>query len=245
MAENLDARHDGRLEALNLRRHRHVLQDAVYAVTNPELRLERLKVNVRGPQLDRVPQHLVDEADDRGVLSRAVQVGVLFAVLIHHRKRRILPQGAQRVCPHAQPLLHLPLDGFARSQHRFEGQTGHGLERIQPLGCEQPAGRHFHAAVDAPQRQQLLLQQEPRGKQREKLAIRLDILQRRVSQIIFLRQPPEHVRLLLQRLLCPGLALPHQYRRIRRRQLLARYHLVEQRLQRAVLCANLAHSGNG
>ena len=160
--------------------------------------LERFEVDVRRPQLDRVAQHLVDEADDRGVLRRAVQVGVLLAVLIHHRKRRILPQRPQRVGPHAQPLLHLPLDGFARSQHRLEVQAGHGLERIQPLGGEQPAGGHFHAAVDSPQRQQLLLQQEPRGKQRQKLAIQLDILQRRVSEIIFLRQPPQHVRLLRQ-----------------------------------------------
>ena len=84
VAENLDARHDGRLEALDLRRHRHVLQHAVNAVADAELVLERLEVDVRGPQLDRVPQDLVDEADDRGVLGRAVQVGVLLAVLIHH-----------------------------------------------------------------------------------------------------------------------------------------------------------------
>jgi hypothetical protein len=54
VAENLDARNDGRLEALDLRRHRHFLQHAVDAVADAELVLERFEVNVRGAQFDGV-----------------------------------------------------------------------------------------------------------------------------------------------------------------------------------------------
>ena len=58
MAQNLDARNDGRLESLDLRRHRYFLQDAVNPVTDAELLLERLQVDVRGAQLDRVASKL-------------------------------------------------------------------------------------------------------------------------------------------------------------------------------------------
>ena len=102
-----------------------------------------------------------------------------------------------RVRADAEALLHLALDGLARRQHRLEAQAGHGLERIQALRGEQAAGGHFHAAVDAPQRQQFFLQQDPRGKQREELPVRLDVVQRRVSEVVFLRQPAQHVLLRL------------------------------------------------
>ena len=54
VAENLDARNDRRLKALDLRRHRHLLQHAVDAVADAQLVFERLEVNVGGAQLDGV-----------------------------------------------------------------------------------------------------------------------------------------------------------------------------------------------
>ena len=80
MAENLDARNDGRLKALELCRDRHFLQHAVNPVTDAELILEGFEVNVRGAQLDGIAQDLVHEPDDRGVLGRVVEVAVLFVV---------------------------------------------------------------------------------------------------------------------------------------------------------------------
>ncbi len=156
VAENLDPGNNRRLEPLDLRRHRHVLQHAVNPVANAELLLERLQMDVRSPQLDRIPQHLVDEADDGRLLRGGVQVGVLLVALIHHHEGRFLVQRAQRIRAHPQPLFHFPLDGFTGGQHRLERQPGQGLERIQPLRCEQAAGGHFHGAIAAPQRQQPL-----------------------------------------------------------------------------------------
>ena len=195
VAENLDARNDGRLKALDLRRHRHVLQHAVNAVADAEFVLERFEVNVRGAQLDGVAQHLVDEADDRGVFRRAVEVGVLVAVLVHDLERRLLVQRVDGVRADAEALLHLALDGFAGREHGLEAQARHRLERVQPLGREQPAGGDLDVPVDAAQRKQFLLQQHARGEQREQLLVRLDVLERRVGQVVFLRQPAEHVLL--------------------------------------------------
>ena len=230
VAENLHARHDGRLEPLDLGRHRHVLQHAVNAVADAEFVLERLEVDVRGAQLDGVAQHLVDEADDGGVLGCGVQVGVLLAMVLHDLKGAVLAQGAQSIRAHAQALLHLALDGFAGRQHRLEGQAGHGLERIQALGGEEPAGGHFDGAVDAAQRQQLFLEEEAGGEQREELAVRLDVLEGGVGQAILLGQPAQHIGFPLQRVLGLGCAGAQQHLRVGRGELLGGDHLVEQRL---------------
>jgi hypothetical protein len=77
VAEDFDAGHDRRLEALDLGRHRHLLQHAVDAVPDAQFVLERFEVDVGGAQLDRILQDLVDEADDRGVLGGIVEVVVL------------------------------------------------------------------------------------------------------------------------------------------------------------------------
>ena len=116
-----------------------------------------------------------------------------------------------RVRADAQALLHLALDGLAGRQHRLEVQARQRLERIQPLRGKQAAGGHFHRAVHAPQRQQFFLEQDARGEQREQLAVRLDVLQRRVGQAVFLRpatggRPPRSVAPFwpLARLAAPG-----------------------------------------
>ena len=86
---------------------------------------------------------------------------------------------------------------------------------------------------------------DSRGEQGDELAIQVNVLQRRVSEIVFLRQPAEHVRLSLKRRQRSGLALPQQYRRVGRRQLLGRNHLVEQRLNRPILDYALTHDWYG
>ncbi len=78
MAQNLDARNDGRLKLFQLRRHGHFLQLAVNAVADAEFVLERFEMDVGGAQLDGVLQNLVDEADDGRLVLRAfIEIGVL------------------------------------------------------------------------------------------------------------------------------------------------------------------------
>ena len=195
MAQNLDARNDGRLKALQLRRHRNVLQHAVNAVADAKFIFERFEVNVRRAQFDGVLQHLVDEADDGGFVFRGrVEVGVL-GVFVNDFKAFFLVERADGVGADAEALFHFALDGFAGGEHRLEVQAGQGFQRVESLRGEQPAGGDFHGAVDALEREQFLLQQNARGEQREQLAIRLDVVQRGVSQAVFLGQPAQDVLL--------------------------------------------------
>src|SRR5262249_22677573 len=74
---DLQAADDGRLEAIDLRRHRLGLHHAVDAVADGDAVGLRLDVNVAGPQLDRFQQDFVDQANDRGFLGHLRQLGAV------------------------------------------------------------------------------------------------------------------------------------------------------------------------
>ena len=95
-------------------------------------------------------------------------------------------------------------------EDRLEIQAGHRLQRVEPLRGKEPAGGHFHRAVDALEREQFLLQQKARGKKRKQLAVRLHVIERRVSQAVFLRQPAQDVFLALTRAIFRGPKNPRQ-----------------------------------
>ena len=67
---DFQARDDGRLQHAQLRRHRDFVQDAVDAVTNAQIVLQRLDVNIRGALDDRFADDLVDELDDATLPDR-------------------------------------------------------------------------------------------------------------------------------------------------------------------------------
>src|SRR5260370_38356204 len=120
MAEDLDARHDGGLKTLELRGYGNVLQDAVDAVANSKLVLERLQMNVRRAQFNRVAQHLVHEPNDGGfVFRRRVEVRVVAAI-VNPLESLFFIERADRVRANAETLLHFPLNGFGGSEDRFE-----------------------------------------------------------------------------------------------------------------------------
>ena len=155
-------------------------------------------MNVRGAQLNGVLQHLVDEPYDRRVFGGAVQIRV-FLVFVNDLKRRFFVQRVDRVRADAESFLHLAFDGLGGSENGLEPEARHGFERVQPLGCEEAAGRDFDSAVGPSQGKQLFLEQNAGGKQGKKLAIRFDFLQRRVGHVIFLRQPSEDIFLGFER----------------------------------------------
>ena len=98
VAQNFDARNDGRLKALELRGHGNVLQLAVNAVADAEFVLERFEMDVRRAQFDGVLQNLVDEADDGRLVFRGlVEVGVL-GVFVNDLES-LFPRRACRWCP--------------------------------------------------------------------------------------------------------------------------------------------------
>ncbi len=119
LLRDLDARNDRRLEALDLRGHRHFLQQAVDAVADAQLVLERLDVNVRRAQRNRVAEHLVDEADDRRVLRRLVEIAVVLAIIGDDLEAFLLLEQVQRVGADAEMLFDLALQRLARREDRL------------------------------------------------------------------------------------------------------------------------------
>ena len=83
--------------------------------------------------------------------------------------------------------------GVAKVENRLQIQARQRFQRVQSLRRKKAARGHFHRAVGALERKQFFLQQNARGKQREKLAIRLEIFQGRISEAVFGGQPAENV----------------------------------------------------
>ena len=124
-------------------------------------------MDVRGAQFNGVLQHLIDEADDGGVVFGTGVEVVILGIFIHHRDGFFLVEGADGVSADAEALLHLALHGFGGGQHRLEIQAGEGFQGVKALGGKQAAGGDFHAAVDPLQGEDFLLQQNAGGKERE------------------------------------------------------------------------------
>ena len=58
------------------------MDHTVHAVAHVQTIVKRLEVDVGRPEPDRIPQHLVDEADDRRVLGGLVEVRVVGAAAV-------------------------------------------------------------------------------------------------------------------------------------------------------------------
>ena len=78
---HFQARDDGRLQQAQLRRHRDFVEDAVDAVANAQIVLERLDVDVGRALVDRFANDLVDKFHDGRVGIVGVQVGARLDVL--------------------------------------------------------------------------------------------------------------------------------------------------------------------
>src|ERR1700683_2119255 len=116
MAQNLDARKDGRLKAFDLSRHGNFLQNAVNPVTDSQFVLERLQMDVRSAQLDGVGQNLIDKLDDGSVLGGIVQICIFDAGFIHDLQRGDVVERVDCVGSDAEPPLDFAADCFVGSK---------------------------------------------------------------------------------------------------------------------------------
>ena len=91
---DLDARNDRGLVALQLRRHRRLVQDAVDAVADAQFVFRRLEMNIRRAIFERFPDDLVDELDDARFL---VALGDFLVFADQQFERFVLGQFVERL----------------------------------------------------------------------------------------------------------------------------------------------------
>ncbi len=132
------------LEALQLRRHRRLMQDAVNAVADAQFIFLRFEVNVCGAVFVCFPDDLVDKFDDAGFLvrlgdflvNRQVEVQRHFLVHLVERFRADAVISFER-------LFDFGL-GRQRELHRPASVEPH---RVEHRGVEGIAHDHLHSAV--------------------------------------------------------------------------------------------------
>ena len=155
------------LEAVDLRRQRLRLQQAVDAVADAEAVLLRLDVDVAGPLVGRLDEDLVDQLDDRrflGLLGQLAVVGLdVFEQLDLVLGRAPATSAVTVSPPTPKCVLDEPGDLARAGQHRLDVQAGERLQLVEGVDVERVAGgdderavvpgeRHQVAAVDQLQR---------------------------------------------------------------------------------------------
>ena len=141
---DLDAGDQRGLVALELRRHRRLVQDAVNAVADAQLVFRRLKMDVRRAVFIRLPNDLVDELDDARLL---VALGD-FLILAHQQfERFVLGHLVERFGADTVILLEGLFDfrlGGQGKPHRAARVEPH---RVEHRGVERIAHHHLERAV--------------------------------------------------------------------------------------------------
>ena len=141
---DLDARDERGLVALQLRRHRRLVQDAVDAVADAQLVLRRLEMNVRRAVLEGLPDDLVDELDDAGFL---VALGDFLVLADQQFERLVLGHLVERFGADAVVLLERLLDFDLGGQGKLHRAAGVEPHRVEHRRVERVAHRHLQRAV--------------------------------------------------------------------------------------------------
>ena len=96
MRHDFEARNDGALQHAQLRRHGHLVQDAVDAVADAQIVFQRLDVDIRGALVDRFADDLVDEFNHarlRVVIGDVLRLLALLAAVVGARGLQDLLEG--------------------------------------------------------------------------------------------------------------------------------------------------------
>ena len=131
-----------RLIALELRRHRCLVQNAVDAVADAQFVFGRLKMNVRRAVLVSFPDDLVDELDDAGFL---VAFGDFLVFADQQFERLVLGDFIEGFRAHAVVSFQRLFDLRLGRQR----QTGPGNARRTRTACSRPVSNGLLTAISS------------------------------------------------------------------------------------------------
>ena len=158
---HFQARDDGRLQEAQLRRDRDFVQDAVDAVTNAQIVLERLDVDVGRALVNRFADDLVDELHDRRVGIVGVQVGARFDVLERFEGAVGLEDFVEGFRADAVERFHRAQDLRARHEDPLGGLVEQLRGELAPGRVKQIVGREDDGVLLDLDRQDMVLEDEP------------------------------------------------------------------------------------
>jgi len=158
---DLQTADDGRLEAVDFRRHGLRLQHAVDPVADFQSRRLRLDVDVAGPGFHGLGEDLVDQPDDRGLLGRLGVFRLIPLDLVEHFHAAValvLPghQAVDRLGRHAQVGLYQLCQLGRYGQDRQHAEARGRAHRVQGVEVEGVAGGYNQRALFVPERKDVV-----------------------------------------------------------------------------------------
>ena len=164
---DFQTRDDGRVELVDLGRHRLHAEHAVHAEADGEAFFLRLDVHVAGHQLEGLDQQLVDEPDDRGRLGDLGQ----FAAVVGRLADDLDPfldvprdELVDRVAADPQVLFDPLQDVVAAGEDRVEPEARQGGQLVEGLEVERVVGGDADFSVVASDGENRVPEDGRRGK---------------------------------------------------------------------------------
>ena len=197
VGHDLDAGDDRALEAVQLRRHVHLVQHAVDAVADAQLRLLRLDVDVRRALAIGLGDDPVHELDDGGLLALGPHVDLRDgALLVVHRVAAVLDHLLDRVRAHAVELLDRLVDLLRGREDRLHRTVRREAQAVPRHRRERVAHGHRELAAVEPERHRVVLVDGARRQFLKHVRTRLHLLKVNVGEAKEVADFLEELRLL-------------------------------------------------
>src|SRR5258706_7333041 len=163
VGHDLDARDDGRLKTFELWRHWRLVQHAVHSVTDAQIVLHRLQVNVGRPFAKRLTNDLVNELDDASFLVGAFEVFLGDLLLLGKVEHVFLHQFVERFGADAVIFLQRFRNVRLGAQRDLDTATRNQSDRLDHREIERVVGGNDERAVVGAHRHDVVLEDHFRG----------------------------------------------------------------------------------
>ena len=178
VGHDLDTGDDGALQAVQLRRDIHLVEHAVDAVADAELRLLRLDVDIRRALAVGFRDDPVHELDDGGLFALCANVDLRDRpVEVVHGIAAVLDHLFDCVSADTVELLYGLVDLLARREGDLDGAARCEAKAVAGDGGEGVGGDYGEDSALKLEREDVVLVYGARGELLEDVGARLDVLQ--------------------------------------------------------------------